>query len=97
MDELSDISGLALPKNVLGKDRVLRRLDCAVIESLHESLDSTDGFYYDSVRGMFPEGERLYTDAGFLKHNHIQLCIRNPNCIKGYFLPRNLNGEHKKV
>ena len=22
------------------------------------------------------------------KKNHIQICIRNPNCIKGFFIPR---------
>jgi len=26
--------------------------------------------------------------AGFKEKNHIQICVRNRNCIKGYFLPR---------
>ena len=30
----------------------------------------------------------LYDGAGFLDKTHIQICIRNPNCIKGYFIPR---------
>tara|TARA_R110002050_G_scaffold17413_14_gene51791 strand:+ start:1406 stop:2056 length:651 start_codon:yes stop_codon:yes gene_type:complete len=52
--------------------------------------------FIDSVRGMFPEGKQLYQGAGFRKSNHIQLCIVNPNCILGYFSPRNPNGWYKK-
>jgi hypothetical protein len=43
---------------------------------------------FDSVRGVFFEGEDLYQNAGFKSKNHIQIAIRNPNCIKGYFIPR---------
>jgi hypothetical protein len=46
---------------------------------------------YDSVRGVFFEGKRLYPGAGFSEKDHIQLCIRNPNCIKGFFLPREID------
>jgi hypothetical protein len=51
--------------------------------------------FIDSVRGMFPEGDELYPSAGFRRSNHIQLCIINPNCILGYFSPRNLNTWYK--
>lgn len=70
------------------KDFLIRELDCSVIEYLH--LDrARDGHRpFDSVRGVFTEGKELYPGAGFRDKNHIQLCIRNPNCIKGYFLPR---------
>lgn len=33
----------------------------------------------------------LYPEAGFTEKNHIQICIRNPNCIKSFFLPRELD------
>ena len=46
---------------------------------------------YDSVRGVFWEGHEIYPNAGFSEKNHIQICVCNPNCIKGYFLPRKLN------
>ena len=36
---------------------------------------------------MFTEGAELYRASGFRAKNHIQLCVRNPNCIKGYFHP----------
>ncbi len=96
LEESSKETGWALPENSGGEDLLLRRLDCAVIQSLHKSLDREEKFY-DSVRGMFTEGEELYSNAGFHKKDHVQLCIRNPNCIKGYFLPRNLSGEHRMV
>lgn len=74
------------PKNDGNKsDNLIRELDCAVIEHLH-SINENKPF--DSVRGIFTEGNPLYENAGFRDKDHIQICIRNPNCIKGYFLPR---------
>jgi hypothetical protein len=78
------------PKNkpIKGNDKLLRRLDCAVIETIHLLNSRSNEQQYDSVRGVFFEGEDLYPDAGFKEKNHIQICVRNRNCIKGYFLPR---------
>ncbi|MBC9911789.1 hypothetical protein ICL55_15205 [Chitinophaga varians] len=70
------------------KDKVIRELDCQVIESLHEGMRRKGVKPYDSVRGVFIEGTPIYEDAGFFDKTHIQICIRNPNCIKGYFIPR---------
>lgn len=92
--------GEKLPINKLGgnsKDLLIRNLDCAVIETLHEVRKGADLLPFDSVRGLFTEGEDLYPQAGFKEKNHIQLCIRNPNCIKGYFLPRTLNELYSKI
>lgn len=69
-------------------DRVIRELDCRVIEHLHEKMRQNGVKPYDSVRGVFIEGTPIYEDAGFYDKTHIQICIRNPNCIKGYFIPR---------
>jgi len=66
-------------------EALLRELDCAVIENIHRLNDSVP---FDSVRGVFMEGHTLYPGAGFNEKNHIQICIRNPNYIKGLFLPR---------
>lgn len=57
----------------------------------------THPYYIDSVRGMFPEGDDLYPNAGFRDRNHIQICIRNPNCIIGYFDPRETNPQYKTL
>jgi len=93
-------SGYVLPDNKPfrdTKDLIIRKLDCAVIETLHQSRESGKMKPFDSVRGVFWEGEDIYPNAGFKEKNHIQLCIINPNCIKGYFLPRKLNSYFEKV
>ncbi|MDR0904522.1 MAG: hypothetical protein LBM59_07810 [Ruminococcus sp.] len=69
-------------------DLLLRNLDCTVIESLHEDLKITREPEYDSVRGMFFEGKEIYPGSGFRSNTHVQICVRNPNCIKGLFLPK---------
>ncbi len=90
VEELSRI-GLPLPENTntgASKDRIVRRLDCAVIEYLHQNHTATRAAPYDSVRAMFVEGEPLYAGAGFHAKSHIQICVRDERCIKGFFLPR---------
>lgn len=81
-------SGLALPQNTQGKDKVKRELDCAVIQALHCQRAERGAAPYDSVRAAFPEDNPLFDDSGFRKRNHIQICILKPEkCIKGYFKP----------
>lgn len=66
---------------------ILRDLDRAVIEYLHGVLEKKKTPPFDTVRAAFWEGDDLYPNAGFKEKNHIQICVRNPNCIKGYFRP----------
>lgn len=76
-------------------DKLIRKLDCAVIETVHTMNEvSGENVSCDSVRGVFWEGKDLYPNAFFKEKNHIQICIRNPNCIKGYFLPRDVNSAY---
>jgi hypothetical protein len=80
-----------LPENkTLGRstDLLLRHLDCAVIETLHQFRADVGKPAFDSVRGVFVEGDPLYPGAAIQKFNHIQVCVRNPDCIMGYFRPR---------
>lgn len=96
--------GKELPSNTdiredVHKDKIIRELDCTVIEFMHQKIQEqrtedirTKGFSeyrsFDSARGVFTEGGPAFPGAGIRKKSHIQLCIRNPNCIKGFFLPR---------
>lgn len=73
-------------------DKLLRPLDRAVIEFLHDT--NRDKYKFDSVRGMFIEGEELYEGAGFHEKTHVQIAIRNPLMIKGYF---RVISEHTEV
>jgi hypothetical protein len=93
-------SGAIMPQNKSAngsKDLLHRELDCAVIQTLHKVREDNNQPAYDSLRGVFWEGKELYKKAGFKSKNHIQICIRNPNCIKGFFLPRKLNSDFPKV
>lgn len=48
---------------------------------------------YDTVLGALREGKELYAGAGVIDKNHIQICVRNEQCIRGYFRVRELAGE----
>lgn len=89
-------AGINLPKNHLEKDNtfILRNLDCAVIERIHQWNEENKYKSYDSVRGVFWEGKEIYPTSGFREKNHVQICIRNINCIKGYFNPLDADDEY---
>jgi len=92
-----EYQGLPLPENSpFGPhdfDFKKRELDCAVIRYAHKLAES-NGEKFDSVRAAFWEGEVIYPGAGFRKGNHIQIAVRNLNCIKGIFLPREKRTAH---
>lgn len=67
------------------KDRLLRFLDCAVIKFLHQTWEHQGLLPYDTVRGMFTEGGPLFPGSGFQKKTHVQIAVRNDDCIKGVF------------
>lgn len=98
-------TGKELPQNKnFSKDEnddlIIRELDCAVIEYLHQKIEEdisnsnsekipSKMKSFDTVRGIFTEGGPAFEGAGIQKKNHIQVCIRNLDCIKGFFIPRN--------
>jgi hypothetical protein len=91
LESISQAENIPLPENKSFSpedfDLKKRELDCAVIR-LALQIAEQNGVIFDSVRSVFWEGRALYPNAGFKKHNHIQIAIRNPDCIKGIFLPR---------
>lgn len=87
----SQITGTTMPVNKPGgdgDDLLQRELDCAVIEMLHLTRRIQKQPSFDSIRSAFWEGRELYPNASFREKDHIQICIRNPNCIKGFFQQR---------
>lgn len=52
---------------------------------------TADGFSQlkisDSTRGVFPEGGPAFKGSAIFEKSHIQICIRNPNVIQGFFMP----------
>jgi len=76
-----------MPTNTLLQHGIsmLRRLDCAVIEMLHDLRAERNDEKYDSVYGVFDEGKEAFPGAGFREKTHIQLAVRNPDIILAYF------------
>lgn len=86
MEKLFGTESLPVNKQMENSFPMMRNLDCAVMETIHTFRKQDQEVQeFDSVRAMFPEGKTLYPNAGFLDKNHVQVCVRNPNCIKGYF------------
>lgn len=95
---MQQMAGLPVPRNRSAPgqpdaDRVLRFLDCAVIrhlQSILETQSTGEGQIepFDTVRGMFTEGRRIYAGSGFRQKNHVQIAVRNNGCIRGLFIPR---------
>jgi hypothetical protein len=92
-------SGKELPENKSGigdanQDRVLRYLDCAVINHMHNAIaEDANAMPFDTVRGMFTEGGEVYPGCGFKEKTHVQIAVRNTACIKGLFFPRNIDAS----
>jgi len=81
----------SLPGDKTG-DKVLRYLDCAVMKRLHSIIElkrKSDPTVspFDTVRAVFGEGVPIYEGSGFREKTHVQIAVRNPDCIKGIFLP----------
>lgn len=80
-----EANGLELPKNK-GKEKKLRELDCAVINDCLANLEDK-GVQFDTVRGAFLEGEQLFEGTTISAETHIQIAVRNVDCIVGVFRP----------
>jgi hypothetical protein len=89
----SATAGIELPKNSGGRDLFRRHLDCAVLRTLHQTREDNGAQPFATVRAVFTEGNRLYEGAGFFDKSHIQLCVRDQACIKGYFQPLGNDGK----
>jgi hypothetical protein len=78
-------SGSPMPTNRGGDDLLQRYLDCAVINHIHSVIKRDKGKAFDTVRGVFLEGKRIYNTSGFYEKTHIQICVRSLSNIKGVF------------
>jgi hypothetical protein len=80
-------AGKEMPQNKMNN----RELDCAVIQYIHQSNKGEGKIPFDTIRCAFPEGQEAYPGSAITSRLHIQICVLNPDCIKGYFLPRPVN------
>ncbi len=95
--ELYESAGRALPQN-RGRDLKLRELDCLVVNELMERIDRASleagdpAIRYQTIRCPFEEGGEAFPGSMLRTETHIQIAVRDPDCILGVFRP-NLESE----
>ena len=86
-------AGAPVPSNkagggeVLG-DRIVRYLDCAVINWCLDFLENEENQHYHSVRCLFSEGSPVFEGSKILAKSHLQIAVRDESAIIGYFKPQ---------
>ena len=92
---------MELPKNrksSKGDDYLkIRELDCLVINSINEFRKAKKEPLIDVIRAPFLEGEPLYAGASFMNETHIQICVKDPSAIRGYFIPPQFKSMFKNA
>jgi hypothetical protein len=66
-------------------DVILRALDRQVFKYLHELYVDQNLPPIDAVRGAFPQGEAVAPTSAIFANSHVQIALRNPTCVLGYF------------
>jgi len=87
--------GRELPRNE-GAETKVRKLDCLVINGFMDTMEkqaeeTAETLPYQTVRCAFEEGNEAFPGSMLKEQTHIQLAVRDPNCILGVFRP---NLEH---
>jgi hypothetical protein len=88
-----DETGVEMPANrpagPTDSDILLRFRDCALLNWYMKELDkgAEPNYSYQTIRGVFQEGPEAFDGSGIREKTHIQVAVRDPSCIIGYFLP----------
>lgn len=86
-----DLQGRSLPDNENAGtgdfDWLRRHRDCFVLNSVIPYVEAVQGCTFHSVRGVFQEGEPAFRGAGIKLKSHIQIAVRDPRALIGYFRP----------
>lgn len=84
--------GVRIPQNQKTANRdfdwLRRERDCFILNHAIPLIDDTGGIRIHSVRGVFQEGDTVFKGAGIKRKSHIQIAVRDPHAILGYFRPK---------
>jgi hypothetical protein len=81
--KLHESEGRSMPENK-GKRR---DLDCLVINTALSLRQEGGEPVFQTVRGVFLEGDPAFPGSGILQESHIQFMVRDRACILGVFRP----------
>lgn len=85
------LQGITLPTNqsvgLSDYDWLRRERDCFVLNNVIPDLEQRKRTAYHSIRGVFQEGAPAFDGAGIKLKSHIQIAVRDPRAIIGYFQP----------
>lgn len=91
MTESFTRAGIPMPTNEPAhpedRDILLRNLDASVVNLIRQARFDTGMEPIQAVRGAFYQGEELAPLSGFRQNSHIQIALRDPSCVVGWFLP----------
>lgn len=94
LERAIQLQGGSLPTNqsvgFRDYDWLRRDRDCFVLNHTIPAVEARWRCEFSSVRGVFQEGEHAFSGAGIKLKSHIQIAIRNPRAIVGYFKPEGL-------
>lgn len=76
--------GLAVPRNTAGGGRYR---DCLVLNALLDKAER-ERWPFQTVRCVWREGRPVGDGMSIFTRSHIQVAVRDPTCILGYFWPR---------
>jgi len=81
-----------IPKNMPSSgeahgDLLKRHLDCAVINWVLDLLEKRENCHFHTVRCVFSEDVPVYEGSKIHLKSHIQIAVRDPSTIIGYFKP----------
>ena len=86
-----EMEGQQMPINE--PDRRLHRLDCAFLNWSIPIVEEDAGVRFQTVRGVFIEGEPLHPTAQIFMQSHIQIAVRDPAAIVGFFHPATVDSH----
>jgi hypothetical protein len=83
--------GEPIPENARARPdgtKLFHALDRAVIEFGIKVTEEVGLRKFDTVRGAFGEGGPAFPASEISRRSHIQIAVRNPECVLGYFKPK---------
>lgn len=94
LEKAQEVLGRPMPINEpaggSGEFSLLRRLDCAVFNFGHLSRRQQGLTSYQAVRAAFYQGQPVAHTSEFRAGTHLQIALRDPRCVLGWFLPEDV-------